>query len=80
MTFDPYRGRPADATLTRPCTRMSVNRTQLIVAPHSDLLVRFLKPAEVMVINSADDRLAQLTWADQLDLDEWLADYTLNGA
>jgi hypothetical protein len=40
--------------------------------------VRFLKPAAVVVIDSADDGMAQLTWADQLDLDEWLTEYTLD--
>ncbi len=58
--------------------REAANRTQLIVATHSDRLVRFLKPAEVVVIDSADDGMAQLTWADKMNLDEWLADYTLD--
>jgi predicted ATPase len=58
--------------------REAANRTQLVVATHSDRLVRFLKPAEVVVIDSAEDGMAQLTWADQLDLDEWLAEYTLD--
>jgi predicted ATPase len=58
--------------------REAANRTQLIVATHSDRLVRFLKPAEVVVIDSAADGMAQLTWADQLDLHEWLAEYTLD--
>jgi predicted ATPase len=58
--------------------REAANHTQLIVATHSDRLVRFLKPAEVVVIDSADDGMAQLTWADKMDLDEWLAEYTLD--
>jgi predicted ATPase len=58
--------------------REATNRTQLIVATHSDCLVRFLKPAEVVVIDSTDDGMAQLTWADRLDLDKWLAEYTLD--
>jgi len=58
--------------------REAANRTQLVVATHSDRLVRFLKPAEVVVIDSAEDGMAQLTRADQLDLDEWLAEYTLD--
>ena len=58
--------------------REAANRTQLVVATHSDRLVRFLKPAEVVVIDSAPDGMAQLTWADQMDLDEWLAEYTLD--
>ena len=58
--------------------REAAKRTQLIVATHSDRLVRFLKPAEVAVIDSADDGMAQFTWADKMDLDEWLAKYTLD--
>jgi predicted ATPase len=56
----------------------AAKRTQLVVATHSDRLVRFLKPAEVVVIDSADDGMAQFTWADRMDLDEWLAEYTLD--
>jgi predicted ATPase len=48
------------------------------VATHSDRLVRFLKPDEVVVIDSTDDGMAHLTWADQMDLDEWLKEYTLD--
>ena len=58
--------------------REASNRTQLVVATHSDRLVRFLKPSEVVVMDSNDDGTARLTWADQLDLDEWLAEYTLD--
>jgi len=58
--------------------REAAKRTQLVVATHSDRLVRFLKPAEVVVIDSANDGMAQFTWADKLDLDEWLAEYTLD--
>jgi len=58
--------------------REAANRTQLVVATHSDRLVRFLKPSEVVVIDSTDDSMAQFTWADKLDLDEWLAEYTLD--
>ncbi len=39
--------------------REAANRTQLVVATHSDRLVRFLKPAEVVVIDSADDGMQQ---------------------
>jgi predicted ATPase len=58
--------------------REAAHRTQLVVATHSDRLVRFLKPEEVVVIDSTEDGMAQLTWADQLDLDEWLKEYTLD--
>jgi predicted ATPase len=58
--------------------REAANRTQLVVATHSDRLVRFLKPEEVVVIDSADDGMAQFTWADRMDLEEWLSEYTLD--
>ena len=53
-------------------------RTQLIVATHSDRLVRFLEPEEVVVMDIDDDGFATATWADSMDLDRWLADYTLD--
>ena len=40
--------------------------------------MRFLKPSEVVVMDSTDDGMAQLTRADQLDLEEWLAEYSLD--
>jgi len=58
--------------------REASRRTQLMVATHSDRLVRFLKPAEVVVLDSTDDGMAKLTWADELNLDEWLAEYSLD--
>jgi predicted ATPase len=58
--------------------REASRRTQLVVATHSDRLVRFLKPAEVVVLDSTDDATSKLTWADKLDLDEWLAEYSLD--
>jgi len=51
-------------------------RTQLIVATHSPDLIRWLQPNEVVVLDKEGER-ATLTWADTLDLDEWLRNYTL---
>jgi predicted ATPase len=58
--------------------REASNRTQLIVATHSDTLIRFLDPAEVVVLDSTDDGMTNLTRADALDLNEWLRDYSLD--
>lgn len=58
--------------------REASQRSQIIVATHSDRLVRFLNPNEVMVADLTDDGLAKLTWADSLDLDRWLTEYTLD--
>lgn len=57
--------------------RESSRRTQLIVATHSDRLVRFLQPREVLVCDLEEGE-ARLRWADSLDLDHWLKDYTLD--
>jgi predicted ATPase len=53
-------------------------RTQLLVATHSDSLIRFLDPKEILLMNSTDEGMTSVTWADQLDLEEWLKDYSLD--
>ena len=53
-------------------------RTQIVVATHADRLVRFLDPNEVLTLDVADDGMATATWADQLDLEQWLQEYTLD--
>lgn len=53
-------------------------RTQIIVATHSDTLIRFLQPSEVVVLDSTEDGMTSLTRADELDLGEWLNDYSLD--
>ena len=57
--------------------REASRRTQLIVATHSDRLIRFLEPREVLVCD-AEEGLMRARWADTLDLDKWLAEYTLD--
>jgi len=57
--------------------REAAQRTQLIVATHSDRLIRFLEPKEVLVCD-AEDGLTTLTWADSLDLEKWLEEYSLD--
>jgi len=58
--------------------REASHRTQVIVATHSDRLIRFLKPNEVVLLDSTEDGMTTLTWADQLDLAEWLKEYSLD--
>jgi predicted ATPase len=53
-------------------------RTQIIVATHSDTLIRFLEPHEVVVMDAMEDGMTQLTRADELDLGQWLEDYSLD--
>lgn len=57
--------------------REASRRSQIIVATHSDRLVRFLQPQELVVLE-VEDGAAQLRWADTLELDDWLADYSLD--
>jgi predicted ATPase len=58
--------------------REASGRTQIIVATHSDTLIRFLEPGEVVVLDSTEEGMTSLTRADELDLDEWLKDYSLD--
>jgi predicted ATPase len=58
--------------------REASGRTQIVVATHSDTLIRFLEPSEVVVLDSDEDGMTTLTRADELDLDEWLKDYSLD--
>jgi predicted ATPase len=58
--------------------REASKRTQLIVATHSDRFIRFLKPEEVVVMDIDDAGCTTATIADSMDLDEWLAEYSLD--
>jgi predicted ATPase len=58
--------------------REASQRRQIIVATHSDTLIRFLEPSEVVVLDSTEDGMTRLTRGDELDLDEWLKDYSLD--
>ncbi len=58
--------------------REASRRTQIIVATHSDTLIRFLKPEEVVILDSTGEGMTTLTRADELDLDDWLKDYSLD--
>ena len=69
---------PELLSLLADLMREASTRTQLVVATHSDRLIRFLKPEEVVVMDAGEDGLTTATWADQLDLDKWMADYTLD--
>jgi predicted ATPase len=58
--------------------REASRRTQIIVATHSDRLIRFLDPKEVLVMDITEDGYADAVWADTLDLERWLAEYSLD--
>lgn len=57
--------------------REASKHTQLIVATHSDRLVRFLEPREILICDLEEGK-AKMTWADTLNLDKWLEDYSLD--
>ena len=54
----------------------AATRGQLFVATHSSDLVRWLQPQEVLVLDKIEGQ-TRFTWADTLDLEEWLREYTL---
>ncbi|MFZ2447020.1 MAG: AAA family ATPase [Syntrophobacteraceae bacterium] len=58
--------------------REASQRTQLIVATHSDSLIRFLRPDEVVVMDTTQEGYATALWADSLDLEEWLSEYSFD--
>lgn len=58
--------------------REASKRTQVIVATHSDRFVRFLEPSEVVVMDIDDDGCAVIKRADEIDLDEWIKEYSLD--
>ena len=59
--------------------REASQNTHLIVATHSDRLIRFLKPKEVLALSTEEGK-SIMTWADadKFDLAEWLKDYSLD--
>jgi predicted ATPase len=58
--------------------REASDRTQLIVATHSDRFVRFLQPSELIAMDISDEGNATMTWADSLDLEKWMAEYSID--
>jgi predicted ATPase len=69
---------PELLSLLADLMRETSMRTQLIIATHSDRFVRFLKPEEVVVMDIDDNGCATAAWADTLDLEKWLDEYSLD--
>lgn len=57
--------------------RQTSARTQIIVATHSDQLIRWLEPHELLVADM-EDGVSRFRWGSDMDLDEWLKEYTLD--
>lgn len=58
--------------------REASSRTQLVVATHSERLVGFLEPSELLVCDLDTAAGTSITRASELDLDAWLAEYSLD--
>ena len=69
---------PELLSLLADLLREAARRTQIIVATHSDRLIRFLEPHEVVVMDIGEDGYAIAQWADAMDLDQWLKEYSLD--
>ncbi len=69
---------PELLSLLADLMRETAKRTQIIVATHSDRLIHFLEPSEVVVMDIGEDGCAQGQWADTMDLDKWLKEYSLD--
>ena len=58
--------------------REASQRTQLVVATHSDRFIRFLNPDELIVCDQDEQGGMTTKRADELDLAAWMEDYTLD--
>jgi len=58
--------------------REASERTQLVIATHSDRFVRFLKPYELMIFDLDENGCTKVTGAETLDLEKWLSEYRLD--
>jgi predicted ATPase len=58
--------------------REASDRSQIIVATHSDRFVRFLEPSELIVCDLDERAGMTVRWADELDLTDWMDEYTLD--
>lgn len=69
---------PEMLSLLADLLREASSHALVVVATHSDRLIRFLQPEEVLVMDMAEDGSATAAWADSLDLKDWLNEYTLD--
>ncbi len=69
---------PELLSLLADLMREAAGRTQIIVATHSDRLIHFLEPREVVVMDVGEDGYTHAQWADSMDMKEWLKEYSLD--
>jgi predicted ATPase len=58
--------------------REASERTQIIIATHSDRFVRFLEPHELKIFDLDENGCTKVTGAETLDLEKWLSEYRLD--
>ena len=58
--------------------REAATRTQLVVATHSEQLVRFLDPSELIICDLDDDHGTVVTRACDMGIEAWLKEYSLD--
>jgi predicted ATPase len=69
---------PQMLSLLAQMFREASQYSQIIIATQSDALVRFMQPQEVLVMDLDDDGHTTAEWADEMQLGDWLEDYTLD--
>ncbi len=68
---------PRMLSLLADMLREASQRAQIIVATQSESLVRFMRPEEVLVMDLDEEGHTTAKWADEMELGDWLEDYTL---
>jgi predicted ATPase len=68
---------PGSLRVLADLLREAAMQAQVVVATHSEALVRFLEPREILVVDMENGQ-PSLKWADTLDLATWLQEYTLD--
>ncbi len=58
--------------------REASEKTQLVIATHSDSFVRFLEPHELKIFDLDENGCTNIIGADALDLEKWLSEYRLD--
>jgi predicted ATPase len=58
--------------------REASERTQIIIATHSDRFVRFLEPYELKIFDLDENGCTIISSAETLDLEKWLSEYRLD--
>jgi len=69
---------PQQMNLLVDLMREASGRTRLVIATHSDRIVRFVKPEELMVFDIDEEGGTSATYADSFDLEKWLSKYRLD--